>query len=97
MLVDTTFLIKDPEIIKGLADGSMQRYGSVIRWAAGRPTGGQIVGTLAEAPGLTSKLWGVPFSPILEGIEKTLSSVMGLTQIPDADAEIGLYILPPIE
>ena len=31
MLIDATFLVKNPEILKGLLDGSMQRYGSVIR------------------------------------------------------------------
>lgn len=96
MLIDTTLLVNNPEIIKALLDGSMKRYGSVIRWAAGTENAGQIVSHLAEAPGLTSKLMSVPFFPImggidvighgltyhkLIGIENTLSSVMGLTQI----------------
>ncbi|MEG4453952.1 hypothetical protein [Microcoleus sp. N9_A1] len=69
MLIDATLLVKNPEIIKGLLDGSMQRYGSVIRWAAGTVKAGQIVRHLAETPGLTSKLMTVPFSPILGGID----------------------------
>src|SRR4028118_1157106 len=107
MLIDTTLLVNNPEIIKGLLDGSMQRYGSVIRWAAGTENGGQIVRHLAETPGLTSKLTTVPFSPILGGvdvighglryhklmgIEKTLSSVMGLTQITAAASVLNLGV-----
>ena len=107
MLIDTTLLVKNPEIIKGLLDGSMTRYGSVIRWAAGNANGGQIVRHLAETPGLTSKLMTVPFSPILGGIdvighgltyhklmgiEKTLSSVMGLTQIAAGASVLNLGV-----
>ena len=107
MLIDTTLLVKNPEIIKGLLDGSMTRYGSVIRWAAGTANGGQIVRHLAETPGLTSKLMTVPFSPILGGvdiighgltyhklmgIEKTLSSVMGLTQIAAGASVLNLGV-----
>ena len=69
MLIYATLLVKNPEIIKGLLDGSMQRYGSVIRWAAGTVKAGQIIRHLAEVPGLTSKLMTVPFSPILAGID----------------------------
>ena len=107
MLIDTTLLVNNPEIIKGLLDGSMTRYGSVIRWAAGTANGGQIVRHLAETPGLTSKLMTVPFSPILGGvdiighgltyhklmgIEKTLSSVMGLTQIAAGASVLNLGV-----
>jgi hypothetical protein len=107
MLIDTTLLVNNPEIIKGLLDGSMKRYGSVIRWAAGTQNAGQIVRHLAETPGLTSKLMGVPFSPILGGIdvighgltyhkligiEKTLSSVMGLTQIAAGASVLNLGV-----
>ncbi|MEG4491868.1 hypothetical protein [Microcoleus sp. D3_18_C4] len=69
MLIDATFLVKHPEILKGLLDGSMQRYGSVIRWAAGTVKAGQIVRHLAEVPGVTSTMMTVPFSPILAGID----------------------------
>jgi hypothetical protein len=107
MLIDTTLLVHNPEIIKGLLDGSMTRYGSVIRWAAGTANAGQIVRHLAETPGLTSKLMTVPFSPILGGIdvighgltyhkligiEKTLSSVMGLTQIAAGASVLNLGV-----
>ncbi|MBP0003193.1 MAG: hypothetical protein J7642_05640 [Cyanobacteria bacterium SBC] len=63
MLIPTN-LIADPEILKGLADGTFVRYGSVIRHAAGSPKGGQIVRHLAEASGLTSQLTTLPLSPI---------------------------------
>ena len=114
MLIDTTLLVNNPEIIQGLLNGSMQRYGSVIRWAAGTVNGGQIVRHLAETPGLTSKLMTVPFSPIvagidvighglnyhklmgveskLIGIEKTLSSVMGLSQIAAGASVLNLGV-----
>lgn len=114
MLIDATLLVKNPEIIKGLLDGSMKRYGSVIRWAAGTVKAGQIVRHLAETPGLTSKLMTVPFDPILAGIdvighgltyhkligidrkligfEKTLSSVMGLSQIAAGASVLNLGI-----
>jgi hypothetical protein len=107
MIIDTTLLVKNPEIIKGLLDGSMKRYGSVIRWTAGTENAGQIVRHLAETPGLTSKLMTVPFSPILGGIdvighgltyhkligiERTLSSVMGLTQIAAGASVLNLGV-----
>ena len=107
MLIDTTLLVNNPEIIQGLLNGSMQRYGSVIRWAAGTENGGQIVRHLAETPGLTNKLMTVPFSPILGGIdiighgltyhkligiEQTLSSVMGITQIAAGASVLNLGV-----
>ena len=107
MLIDTTLLVNNPEIIKALLNGSMKRYGSVIRWAAGTENAGQIVRHLAETPGLTSKLMSVPFSPILGGIdvighgltyhkligiERSLSSVMGLTQIAAGASVLNLGV-----
>ncbi|MDZ8083768.1 MAG: hypothetical protein RMX35_32460 [Nostoc sp. DcaGUA01] len=107
MLIDTTLLVNNPEIIKGLLDGSMKRYGSVIRWAPGTENAGQIVRHLAETPGLTDKLRDLPFSPLiggvdiighgmnyhkLIGIEKTLSSVMGLTQIAAGASVLNLGV-----
>ena len=107
MLIDTTLLANDPKIIKALLDGTMKRHGSVIRWAAGTENAGHIVRHLAEAPGLTSKLMDVPFSPItggvsvighgltyhkLIGIENTLSSVMGLTQIAAGASALNLGV-----
>ena len=107
MLIETILLVNNPEIIKGLLNGSMKRYGSVIRWAAGTENAGQIVRHLAETPGLTSKLMSVPFSPILGGIdvighgltyhkligiERTLSSVMGLTQVAAGASVLNLGV-----
>jgi hypothetical protein len=63
MLIPTN-LIADSGIVQGLASGELVRYGSVIRHAAGTVQGGQIVRHLAEAPGLTSQLAGLPFAPI---------------------------------
>jgi HPt (histidine-containing phosphotransfer) domain-containing protein len=106
MLIDTTLLVNSPEIITGLLNGSMKRYGSVIRWAAGTENAGQIVRHLAEAPGLTSKLTGAAF-PILGnvntisngltyhkliGIEKTLSSALGFTQIAAGASVLNLGV-----
>ncbi|MEO0971200.1 MAG: hypothetical protein AAFX80_23530 [Cyanobacteria bacterium J06639_18] len=107
MLIDTTLLVNNPEIIKGLLDGSMKRYGSVVRWSAGTENAGQIVRHLAETPGLTNRLMGVPFSPVMEGaniighgltyhkligIEQSLSSVMGLTQIAAGASVLNLGV-----
>jgi hypothetical protein len=63
-MIIPTNLIADTEIIKGLLDGSLVRYGGVIRQAAGTSQGGQIVRHLTEASGLTSQLMTLPFSPI---------------------------------
>jgi hypothetical protein len=107
MLIDTTLLVNNTEIIKGLLDGSMKRYGSVIRWAAGTENAGQIVRHLAEAPGLTRNLIDAGFSPILGGvnvighgltyhkllgIEKTLSATMGLTQLAAGASVLSLGV-----
>ena len=107
MLIDTTLLVNNSEIITGLLDGSMNRYGSVVRWAAGTENAGQIVRHLVETPGLTSKLTEAAFSPILGGvnvighgltynkligIEKTLSSAMGLTQIAAGASVLNLGV-----
>ncbi len=34
MLLDLTLLVNDPAIVKGLLDGSLKRFGGVIREAA---------------------------------------------------------------
>ena len=60
MLINITLLVYNPKLSRFLV-GSMQRHGSVIRWAAGTANGGQIFRHLAETPGLTSKLMTVPF------------------------------------
>lgn len=68
---------------------------------------GQIIRHLAETPGLTHKITTLPFSPILGGIdiighgmtyhkligiEQTLSSVMGLTQIAAGASVLNLGV-----
>ncbi|WP_107671147.1 hypothetical protein [Cyanothece sp. BG0011] len=121
MLQPTTLLINDPSIIKGLLDGTLVRYGSVIRYAAGTEKGGQIVKHLTEVPGILDVLKLLPASPAsplidtmghgltyhklmgldrkltgitnqLFGIEKTLSSVMGLTQIAAGASVLNLGV-----
>lgn len=96
MFIDTTLLVNDPAIIQGLLDGSLKRFGGVIREAAT----GKIVRHLLETPGLTNKLMTLPLNPILGGadlvtdlvghgitinklnkIQDKLSSVLNLTQI----------------
>ncbi|QLE59902.1 hypothetical protein [Nostoc sp. TCL26-01] len=99
MLIDTTLLVNNPDIIKGLLDGSMKRYGSVIRWAAGTENAGQIVRHLVEAPGVTNTVIsgakvigeGVNYYKLL-GIEKTLSSVMGLSQVAAGASVLNLGV-----
>jgi hypothetical protein len=107
MLIDATFLVKNKEIVECLLDGSMTRYGGVIRWSKYTEKAGQIVCHLAETPGLTNQLTNIPFSPLLGGtniighgltyhklmgIEKTLSSVMGLTQIAAGASVLNLGV-----
>ncbi|MTJ47347.1 hypothetical protein [Dolichospermum sp. UHCC 0259] len=107
MLIDTTLLLNSPEIIQGLLDGSLTRYGSVIRYSKGTEKAGQIISHLAETPGLTNKLIDAGFSPTLGGvdvisqglnyhklmgIEKSLSSVIGLTQIAAGASVLNLGV-----
>ena len=61
MIINPTFLIKDPAIIQGLINGTLTRHGGVIRESAT----GQIVRHLVESPGLTSNLMSVAANPIL--------------------------------
>ena len=63
MLIETTLLVKDSAIIQGLLDGSLKRFGGVIREAAT----GRIVRHLLETPGLTNQLMTLPLSPVLGG------------------------------
>ena len=88
-MIIPTNLIADPSIIQGLADGSLVRYGSVIRNAAGTAQGGQIFGHLAEAPSLTNQLMSLPLSPVTSsaslatntiGHAATLNKLAGLQQ-----------------
>ena len=61
MIINPTFLIKDPAIIQGLINGTLTRHGGVIRETAT----GQIVRHLVESPALTNNLMTVAANPIL--------------------------------
>lgn len=76
MLIDTTLLVNNPEILTGLLTGEMTRYGSVIRYAAGTTNAGQIVKHLAEAPGLTNSLMMMPVNPVI-GTAGIATSLIG--------------------
>lgn len=104
---NTKLLVKETEVIKGLSDGSMKRYGSLIRWAKFTKNAGQIVCHLLENPQLTNKLTDIIFPPIIEGanvidsgftydkllgIGNSLSSAMGLTQIPAGASVLNLGV-----
>lgn len=82
MLQNINLLINDPTIIKGLLDGTLVRYGSVIRYAAGTVKGGQIVKHLAEAPLLTNSLMNIPFSPILGTASVLIKGIEQAVTIP---------------
>ncbi len=107
MIINIDLLLNSPEIIKGLMTGELTRYGSVIRWAKGTAKAGQIVKHLVETPGITSKLISLPLSPIstvvniighgityhkLLGIERSISAVMGLTQIAAGASVLNLGV-----
>ena len=72
MIINPTFLIKDPAIIQGLINGTMTRHGGVIREAAT----GQIVRHLVESPALTSNLMTFAANPLL-GAVKVVSDTAG--------------------
>lgn len=111
MLIPALFGVTDTFLIQGLLDGSLERYGGVIRWAAGTGKGGQIYSHLVEGFGLTSQLMLSPVSTALQGInlvvdvaghgvtihkvnqvQKTLSAVMGLTQIAAGASVLNLGV-----
>lgn len=75
MLIDTTLLANNPEIIKGLIDGSLVRYGSVIRNASGFPNAGQIVQHLAEAPNLTNSLLSIASNPVMGSVNAGVNAI----------------------
>lgn len=56
MQIPTTLLLENPEIIKGLLNGELVRYGGVIRRAIGTEGAGQIVKHLGEHPGIISEI-----------------------------------------
>lgn len=63
MLFPTTLITDDLAIIQGLVNGSLKRFGGVIR-----ETGtGRIVRHLAETPGWTQQLINLPVAPIAGG------------------------------
>jgi hypothetical protein len=74
-MIIPTNLIANPAIVQGLADGSLIRYGGLIRHAAGTSQGGQIVAHLSEASGLTSQLMGLPFAPVTGSANLLVNSV----------------------
>lgn len=107
MLIDTTLLVNNPAIIQGLLDGSLKRYGGVIREAAT----GRIVRHLLEAPGLTNQLITLPLSPVTGGaslitnlvghgytvhklseMQQMLSSVLQITQIAAGASVLNLGV-----
>jgi hypothetical protein len=80
MLVNSTLLLNNPEIIKGLVSGDMVRYGSVIRHAAGTQNAGQIIKHLSEAPGISTAMATMPLNPVISaaGLGATLTG-QGIT------------------
>ena len=96
MQIPTTLLLENSEIIKGLLNGELVRYGSVIRWAKGTEYGGQIFKHLVESPGITgeiiSKGIGIAAAPLSAipaiadlvvntfGHAKTHNQLTGITQ-----------------
>lgn len=75
MIIPTNLLANNPEIIKGLMDGSLVRYGSIIRHAPGFPNAGQIVKHLAEAPRWTNSLLNITSNPILGSLDVVVNTV----------------------
>ena len=71
MIINPTFLIKDPAIIQGLINGTLTRHGGVIRESAT----GQIVRHLVESPGLTNNLMSVATNPILGSINSATNAI----------------------
>lgn len=107
MLIETTLLVKDSAIIQGLLDGSLKRFGGVIREAAT----GRIVRHLLETPSLTNQLMTLPLSPVLGGaslitnlvghgvtiykldqMQQQLLSVLQLTQIAAGASVLNLGV-----
>ena len=71
MIINPTFLIKDPAIIQGLINGTLTRHGGVIREAAT----GQIVRHLVESPALTGKLMTFAANPLLGAASVAVDAV----------------------
>ena len=72
MLINSLFLIKDTSIIQGLLNGTLTRYGGVIR-----ETGtGRIVRHLVETPSMTNHLMTLTANPVL-GSANLASNAIG--------------------
>lgn len=63
MLFPTVLLTEDPTIMSGLLNGSLKRFGGVIRESGS----GRIIRHLAETPGWTQQLINLPITPITGG------------------------------
>ncbi|MUG99670.1 hypothetical protein F7734_48285 [Scytonema sp. UIC 10036] len=95
MLIDTTLLVNDSAIIQGLLNGSLKRFGGVIRDAAT----GRIVRHLLEPLSLTKKLADIPLPPMFGGASsklnpfpQILSSALQLNQIAAAASVLNLGV-----
>lgn len=103
MLIDTTLLVNHPELIKGLAEGSIKRFGGVLRDASN----GRIVKHLLEAPRTTEALGrvavGGPSAVIdvighgithhkLNVVQQTLSSVLQVSQVAAGASVLNLGV-----
>ncbi len=107
MIINLIFLIKDPIIIQGLLNGTLFRYGGVIREKAT----GRIVRHLVESNLLTNNLMNLPINPILGGanlvtnaighgvtinqlnqIQKMLPSILQMSQIAAGASVLNLGI-----
>ncbi len=99
-----TLLFASPSIVSGLLDGSLVRYGGVVREAAT----GRIVKHLAEAPGLASLLMNAPVSPESvinalgqqathrkpEVLQHTATKILGLSQVATGTSVLNLGVSP---
>ena len=103
MLIDTTLLVNHPELIKGLAEGTIKRFGGVLRDASN----GRIVKHLLEAPRTTEALGrvvaGGPSAIIdvighgithhkLNVVQQTLSSVLQVSQVAAGASVLNLGV-----
>lgn len=107
MLIDTTLLANNGHLIQGLLEGSLRRFGGVIRDASN----GRIVKHLLEAPGISDVLMRAPVPNLLGGVrgvidavghgvtihklnvvQKTLSSVLQVSQVAAAASVLNLGV-----
>lgn len=107
MQIDTTLLVKDKHLIEGLLNGSLKRFGGVVRDASN----GQIVKHLLEAPSTSNLLMRAPMPNLLGGVgslidgighgvtihklnqvQHTLSSVLQVSQVAAAASVLNLGV-----